>query len=264
MNPMSAFNTDHYTQISEARLKFLQKWLPKLVTTQGLKNALDVGCGAGFFSRYLADLGLKVVALDARSENVTQAKSRHPDIDFIIENIENPLVGRLGCFDLTFSFGLLYHLENPFLAIRNLHGLTRKVLLIESMITPGNIPSATFVDEGISQDQSVNYIALVPSEAGFIKMLYSSGFKHVYITKMLPNHGDFMEDIKSRRKRTIIVAAKMELNLGFLRRIDPLGTISPWIKPLGYKMNRLRLFLQKPLRQKLFSAKYHLKALCSR
>lgn len=261
MKKTLAFDMPHYIQLNGAELNFLKKWLPELVRAQDIKNVLDVGCGAGFFASYLAGLGLRVIGLDARSENVFEAQKRNQGIDFVVENIENLSVRKLGSFDLTFCFGLLYHLENPFLAIRNLHAMTGKMLLIESIITPGAYPSAKIIEEGISEDQSVNYIALIPSEAGFIKMLYSAGFKNVYISEMMPDHEDFRESFKSRRKRTIMVAAEMLLEMPFLRRVEKPVTIEPWIKPLGYRLNRINLFVNKPWKQKFISAKYHLRSM---
>jgi len=85
-----------------------------LVTAHGLRNVLDVGCGVGFFSRYLASLGLEVMSLDARSENISVAQERHPDINFFIEDIENPKAKKLGSLISYFALALLYHLEIPF------------------------------------------------------------------------------------------------------------------------------------------------------
>jgi SAM-dependent methyltransferase len=246
MKQMLPFDKEHYTKINQARLNFLEQWLPRLITAHGLKNVLDVGCGVGSFSQYLVSLGLQVKALDARSENISVAQKRHPDIKFFVEDIENPTVKKLGSFDLTFCFGLLYHLENPFLAVRNLQALTEKVLLIESMVTPASFPSARLVDERINEDQSMNYIAFIPSELGLIKMLYSSGFRYVYLSKMLPYHEDFRECAELHQKRTVIVASKFALEVPFLQRVDEPATIDPWIKTLGSQLNRVRRFLTKP------------------
>jgi len=261
MTQTLAFDKEHYTQINEARLNFLNQWLPELIKTQGLKNVLDVGCGAGFFSRYLTSLGLKVIALDARSENVSVAQKRHPDIKFLVEDIESPTVKTLDRFDLTFCFGLLYHLENPFLAIRNLYALTEKVLLVESMVIPYSLPVARLVDERINEDQSKNYIAFIPSELGLIKMLYSSGFRYVYLSKTLPYHKDFSKSAESHRKRTIIVASKIPLEVAFLQLIDEPATIDPWLKNLAFQLNRVRRFLTKPWPEKIMTVRSHLKAL---
>lgn len=260
MNQILAFDTEHYTKINQARLNFLKQWLPTLVTSVGLKNALDVGCGIGFFSRYLASLGLDVMSFDARPENISVAKTRNPDIKFFVEDIENQTVKKLGSFDLILCFGLLYHLENPFSAVRNLHALTRKILLIESMVTPSSFPSGRFVDEGVSQDQSTNYIALVPSEIGMVKMLYSSGFRYVYVSKIMPDHEHFHESFQLHRKRTIILASKVPLNASFLGRVDEPAAMDPWTKPLGTQLNRVRTFLGKPWQGKTATIKSRFKS----
>lgn len=255
------FDKEHYTQINEARLNFLKQWLPGLVTAQGLKNSLDVGCGVGFFSRYLASLGLEVLALDARSENISEAQKRHPDIKFLVEDIENPIIKKLGSFDLTFCFGILYHLENPFLGVRNLHALTKKILLIESKVTPSSFASGRLVDETFGEDQSKNYIAFIPSELGLIKMLYSSGFPYVYVFNRMPNHENFCESTELYRKRIVMAATKIPLDTSFLRLVDEPATVDPWIKSHRYQLNRVRSFLRKPWRGKIAVIRFRFKSL---
>ncbi|MCS7162182.1 MAG: class I SAM-dependent methyltransferase [Bacteroidia bacterium] len=93
-----------------------------------LKSALDVGAGVGYFSRFLKDKGLEVVGIEGREENVREARRRHPDIQFLCRNVEDPSLPEIGSFDLVLAFGLLYHLENPFAAVRNLAKMTKKVL----------------------------------------------------------------------------------------------------------------------------------------
>lgn len=61
---------------------------------------------------------------------------------------------RLGEFDLVLCFGLLYHLENPLLAVRHLRSLTEKCLLLESMCVPDNKPSMLLKEEPSEFDQS--------------------------------------------------------------------------------------------------------------
>jgi 2-polyprenyl-3-methyl-5-hydroxy-6-metoxy-1,4-benzoquinol methylase len=139
------FDKPHALHITQARQNFFQQWLPGLVQSAQFKTALDPGCGVGYFSRYLSGLGLKVAAFDGRSENVAEAKRRHPDIPFITCNIEDPSIQKMGSFDLILCVGLLYHLENPLLAIRHLSALTGKVLIIESMITPSQSKMAPHV-----------------------------------------------------------------------------------------------------------------------
>src|SRR5262245_54606566 len=121
MAKIFVFDMPHATRFTEARIGFLNKWLPGLTKSESLGTALDVGCGVGYFSRSLSDLGFEVVALDGRPENIAEAQRRYPKVKFAILNLEDPAVQELGSFDLVLCFGLLYHLENPFLAIRNLY-----------------------------------------------------------------------------------------------------------------------------------------------
>ena len=62
---------------------------------------------------------------------------------------------RLGKFDLVLCFGLLYHLENPLLAVRHLRSLTEKCLLLESMGVPDNKPSMLLREEPSEFDQGL-------------------------------------------------------------------------------------------------------------
>jgi len=62
---------------------------------------------------------------------VTEARRRFPHIPFEQADVEERAILELGKFDLVLCFGLLYHLENPLLAIRNLRGLTEKCLLVK-------------------------------------------------------------------------------------------------------------------------------------
>jgi hypothetical protein len=138
----------------------------------------------------------------------------------------------MGTYDLVFCFGLLYHLENPFRAIRNLAALTRRILLIETRVAPFRTPSALFVDEDEGQqDQGIHYVAMIPSETAFLKMLYDAGFTHVYRTIDLPNHEQFRSSLVRKRMRVIFVAGKEELR-------------SPRLKPVPrpWKTNRFRWY----------------------
>ncbi len=210
-----------YITINKARKEFLNLFLPDLIKSVDLKTALDVGCGFGYFSRYLRGLGLQVTASDARPENIAEAKRRNPDIKCEPMDIENPLTANTGLFDAVLCFGLLYHLENPLRAIRNLFALTKKVLVIETMVAPFKSQIAVLCEEEIVQDQGLNYLALILSEAAFVKVLYKSGFPYVYGTAFLPRHKEFRSSLIVRRRRTILVASKVPLKLSMLKLTHP-------------------------------------------
>ena len=117
------------SETRDARMEFLRRVIPPWQPLLGLHTALDLGCGVGYFSTMLRDLGLSVTAADARPKNIAEARSRHPGIDFRVADAEDASLASLGTFDLVVCFGLLYHLENPLRAMRNLRALTGKILV---------------------------------------------------------------------------------------------------------------------------------------
>jgi SAM-dependent methyltransferase len=209
------FDSDDAQDINRCRQQFLDYLWQEWPSHLGLRTAVDAGCGIGLFSDKLVSLGLNVVAFDARVENICEAKRRYSNIDFHVLNVEDPRLGELGQFDVALCFGLLYHLENPMLAIRNLYAITKKILIIESIIAPSRLPTASLVDESPGEDQGLNYFALIPSESAFIKMLYHAGFLEVYEMTRLPNHNEFRATALHQRRRTILLASRLELDLQF-------------------------------------------------
>ena len=167
---------------------------------------------------------------------------RYPDIDFVIGNAEELLLSELGTFDFVLCAGLLYHLENPFRAIRKLHSLTGKVLLLESMCAPGSDPSLRLVDEYQAEDQGLNYIAFYPTEACLVKMLYRSGFPFVYTFETLPDHPLFHASLWRRKERTMLVASKDRLSVAAIR---PAPDVQGSWEILSTRRERLRTRLDR-------------------
>ena len=169
---LTPFDQKEYRQLIEARGETIRRAMRRLKPALGLSNAVDAGCGVGFFSQTLAECGLNVCGFDGRGENVAEARRRFPHIPFEQGDIEERAILQLGRFDLVLCFGLLYHLENPLRAIRNLRGLTEKCLLLESMCLPEEKPSMLLREEPRQEDQGLRDMACYPSEGSLVKMLY--------------------------------------------------------------------------------------------
>jgi len=244
------FDNSTYAEISRARVRFLQTFLPELQRQLGLQTALDVGCGTGFFSEFLRDSGFRVSALDGRKENVEEAQRRVWNVDFRQADVEDPSLPVLGSFDLVLCFGLLYHLENPFRAIRNLFGLTGKVLIVESMCVPDESSLLYLLDEGKLEDQGLNYVALYPSEGCLIKMIWRAGFPFVYRFRDLPDHDQFRDTPGRKRSRTMLVGSQKKMELpALVPAAEPGNLFDPWSTPsLG---KRATSFLRRPWGEKL-------------
>lgn len=222
------FDRDEPKKLTDARQDFLRDILLSFKEKLGLKTVLDAGCGIGNVSNFFKELGFTVVAFDAREDNIAEAKKRYADIDFTTANIEDTEIRRLGRFDIVSCIGLLYHLENPFMAIRNLFELTNKILIIEGMRLPGRKPIMRLFEEGMQEDQGINYIAFYPTESCIIKMLYRSGFSYVYSFKTFPENESYMSTIFRQRSRTIMLASKIELIHGNIKlEKEPSSKVDP-------------------------------------
>lgn len=244
------FDQPHATRLTIARQDLLRDALPELRRQLHLETALDVGCGVGYFSAFLDGLGYSTVGYDGRQGNVEEAKRRFPQIDFRTVDIEDRAAGESGRYDLVLCFGLLYHLENPLRAVRNLSALTAQVLLVESMCVPENRPLLYLMGEAQGADQSLRGIAFYPSESCLIKMLYRTGFPFVWRWTRLPAHEDFHKSLLREKGRIVLAASRVALDAAFLT-LAPEPTIpwNPWTTPWGQvadSAERVRRFLNQP------------------
>lgn len=211
------FDSDATRGFTEVRQSVIRELLRSLRQQTELGSALDVGCGVGYFSKFLSDMDFRVVALDGREENTTEAKRRYPGISFLTRNAEDPTLSDIGTFDLVLCVGLIYHLENPFRAIRSLHSLTGKVLIVEAMCAPGTDPSLRLLDECEADNQGLKYVGFYPTEACLVKMLYRAGFPFVYELERLPEHSPFSASLWRRKERTMLLASKVQLSTAGLK-----------------------------------------------
>jgi tRNA (mo5U34)-methyltransferase len=227
--------TQGYTRLRQA---FISDFLEEIRGQVTLRTAIDVGCGVGYFSRFLCDRGFQVVAVDGREENVKEGERRCPEITFLTRDAEAASLPEIGIFDFVLSVGLLYHLENPFRAIRNLHALTGKVLIVESMCAPGPEPKLLLLEEVHGHDQSLNYVAFYPTEACLVKMLYRAGFPFVYGFDRLPPDVQFRTTISRKQSRIFLAASKVELSgRNLVLASEPImksvGSSDPWATTLS-------------------------------
>lgn len=250
---LTPFDRKEYRALVDAREQTLRRIVKKLKPALGLASAVDVGCGVGFFSQTLSEYGLHVCGFDARAENVSEARRRFPGIPFEQADIEDREVSELGQFDFVLCFGLLYHLENPLQAIRNLRAITERCLLLESMCLPEERCSLLLREEPRQEDQSLSEIACYASESSLVKMLYRAGFAKVYRVATLPDHDDFRETREHAQRRTVLLASLVPIDVaGFRLVLEPQETEDPWAKTpkKATQLQRVRRFLASPMRKK--------------
>jgi tRNA (mo5U34)-methyltransferase len=98
---------------------------------------------------------------------------------------------RLGRFDLVFFLGVLYHLENPFLALKRLRQVTARTAIIETaaMHLPGHGPDTLwmFLEGGeLNWDPSTLW---VPNASGLLAACRAAGFRHVRVVAEPDSYG---------------------------------------------------------------------------
>jgi SAM-dependent methyltransferase len=260
LNAVPIFDQPHYDSLNQARGDVVRTVLASVASRRPMRTAIDVGCGFGYFSGMLSSLGFAVTAVDGREENVREARRRFPVISAHVLNAEDPALRSLGQFDLVFCFGLLYHLENPFSAIRHLRAISSDFLLVESVIYQGPETIMGLVDEGYYDDQGLNHVAFYPTENCLIKMFYKSGFPFVYRVAAKPRHPEYSASRDARKIRTVLAASLTQLNSNALELAqEPRTVAQPWdprdeVAKTG-AVATLRRFAKKPLLDKVQSVR---------
>jgi tRNA (mo5U34)-methyltransferase len=103
-------------------------------------RCLDIGCHEGYYSVAAARLGVReVLGLDIREESLRRARfvARSlglTNVRFEQCNAEHVSRDRFGEYELTFFLGLLYHVENPMLCLRNLASVTSEFCVLETQV----------------------------------------------------------------------------------------------------------------------------------
>jgi FkbM family methyltransferase len=99
-------------------------------------------------------------------------------------------------------------------------------------------------------------VALYPSEAALIKMLYRSGFPYVYRIRTMPSHSAYTSSLTRKIMRTALVASNTPLATDLLQFVaEPATKVDPWA--IHSRSARLRGFLRKPWKEKLRTLSYH-------
>lgn len=152
-----------------------------------LKNqkVLDIGCNEGYYSFAASDLGAAFVkGVDLREINISRANQikkyyGYENCEFDIGNISDLAFSDIGKFDVVFCFGVIYHLENPMLAIRNLRAVTGSWLIMDSALISFTPKPIVRIDIEPTENKRAGEtgVAFYPSLGALITMLKCGGFR---------------------------------------------------------------------------------------
>jgi len=192
------------------------------------KTVLDLGCGAGDLAQFFVERDCSIVCLDARQENIDLLSQQYPDLTAHVANVETESLGQFGEFDIVFCYGLLYHLENPIAALRNMRSACKSLLLLSTMVTDHSLPVVMIVDEENMPTQALHGLGCRPSPSYITMVLKRVGFPYVYVPTRPPDHPDFLFDRIDRLDwhtgkhplRCVFIASLTELDSAHLKTPD--------------------------------------------
>jgi SAM-dependent methyltransferase len=157
------------------------------------RSVLDLGGGPGHLSQFFIQRGCKVVHTDGRAENVARAKELYPGIDSRVVDAESPeAVAALGSFDIVFSYGLLYHLENPIRALRNMVNASKDLIILETVIVDSFATIGVAHDEPLTVNQALGGLSVRFSPAALAMFFDRIGAPYVYTPLVPPQHDNFI------------------------------------------------------------------------
>ncbi len=211
-----SFDTPEALAINQARMSHLAS----LGLPLDGRAVLDVGCGVGHLADYFLSHGCSVTCVDAREQNLASLRARSPRLHFRRLDVEVESLSQLGPFPVVFAYGLLYHLENPLAALRNMASVCLELLLLETMVCDDPLPVMRVEPESGAFNQALRGLGCRPSPAFVVLALERSGFPHVYAPRVLPAHQDFRFEWKGNQDwwrdahplRCIFVGSKIPLH----------------------------------------------------
>ena len=212
----AVFDDAAYQEINRARLAHLDS----LQLALAGKTLLDVGAGVGDLTGFFVDKGCAVTCAEGRRENVEVIRQRFPQVAAHVVNVETDPLTTLGRFQVVFGYGLLYHLESPVAALRNMASVCDELMVLETMICDYDAPVVRLVDETFQFSQALDGMGCRPSPSFIALALLRVGFPHVYAPKQPPQHPHFQiqwrNNLEWRRDglplRGIFIASRTPLN----------------------------------------------------
>lgn len=181
------FDTEAARALNDARMRHL--------ATLGLpiesRSVMDVGCGVGHLAQFFVERGCDVLCLDGRPDNVARLGELYPGTRAQVFDVENDDWSSLPEVDVVFSYGLLYHLEDPFRALRRMAGRAKQMLILDTIVADHAAPLVLMAEETATASQALRGVGCRPTPSFVALALREAGMSHVYAPTTMAAHPDF-------------------------------------------------------------------------
>jgi len=128
----NVYDTKHGVAMAGQSHNFTHYYEPFLRGTISPGNrVLELGCGSGFYTKWLVDQGCQVTAMDISHNIMDRARQRCPDAKYVEGDCENPKVyldraGLPSQFDIILGVNTFSYYPNKIDALRNYKQLLSK------------------------------------------------------------------------------------------------------------------------------------------
>ena len=165
-------------------------------------DCLDIACNQGWFSSQIAIRGAhQVTGIDIRESHIKIADTikdltNLTNLNFKVQDFLEIDTTSCEKADLVLFLGILYHLDNPLQAIRKIRSLTKHLCIIETQVAKLNPdleccwgsdpqnrkgPALALIESDKAHVGSNKALVLVPTLNALYRMLYASGFDHLFL-----------------------------------------------------------------------------------
>jgi len=222
------FDTPDYAAISAAREAWLRMVISQLPIRNALQTALDMGCGGGYFSGVLEDLGFTVTGTDLREENLTLCRQRFPQLTFEQVNLDASFASETR-YDLVLMFGILYHLESPLQTIRHISQTVGRVGIISTRVAAGNAMAAYYFSEKQGVAHNTASVTAIPTFPALIRIFHEAGFTHIYRPEIQPDHPQWLpRNPICHGQRQSFIVAREKLDVTNWQRLKADNFLKKW------------------------------------
>lgn len=179
------FDAPVYVEARQARLRNLFAHVNPASFTG--KRVLELGCGTGELGQVLVECGATLVSVDARHAHIVELRSRYPNRQAHVADLETWDPAKLGRFDAVLCFGLLYHLSKP---ADFLGACTRAAdtLYLETVVLDSSDSTCQSAEE-TGDDQAFSGRGCRPSPSWITNTLAHYGFSARDISTAAANWG---------------------------------------------------------------------------
>jgi FkbM family methyltransferase len=189
-SPLDVFLAPEALEINRARLDHLAS----LGLDLREKRVLEVGAGIGLHTAFFEERGCDILSTDGSSANVAEMIRRYPHRRVGLLDLDRDVdLAELGSFDVVYCYGTLYHLRFPDSALARLAAVCTGMILLETIVLPGNYPELQLIAEPLIANQALRGLGCRPTRPWVMAALQRH-FGHAYTALDQPDHPDFITD----------------------------------------------------------------------